>query len=379
GKTSLFNSVFHEETSSILTSTQDCAIWHNSDNLYIELGERFLPRNDDDKSCRLLFSEFLQLCAKLNVHFHDIILILPINTTFTGEMNNDLKRIQYMLTTFIADQPDLPITIIFSKCDEIAGFKAFFADLGPEERAQYCGFRLPLQMKTQQRNERIREQLLELGQRFNDRLLARLQQELSQKQRSILHDFPYQYDLFNQNVMHLLNELLPSCDININGVFLTSSRQQGATVNHLTEQLREIYTLTNYPQSEQVPQQIAFFTRDLLTNLLPEFAKQSTQFLKFSTRPNPLFVPIVATGLIGLAVFQLYLSDAQRVKLAALTINQSITKKHDIVATAMQLDALKNAIAVLEQPPALLGKYLRPAHPQALIKKAQTHYDQLLH
>ena len=365
--------------SSVLTATQDCAIWHTSDNLYIELGERFLPVNEDDTACRLLFNEFLQLCARLNIHFHDIVVTLPINSTFNGSLNPELKRIQHMLTAFIAQHAELPITVVLTKCDEIAGFKAFFADLTSDERAQYCGFRLPLQLRSQQRNEKIREQLIDLGHRFNDRLLTRLQQEISQKQRSILHDFPYQYDLFTQRAVHLLNELLPSCDINVNGLFFTSSRQQGATVNHLTDQLREIYALNNFPQSEQVPQQIPFFTRDLLTNLLPQFARQSTDFLKFSTRPNPLFIPIVATGILGLIVYQLYVSDLHRVQLAANTINQTLTNKRDIIVIADQLDGLKNAMAVLEHRPSFLGRFIRPSHPKALIKKAQGQYDKLLH
>lgn len=379
GKTSLFNSVFQDESSTVLTATQDCAIWHTSDNVFIELGEHFLPRNDDDTTCRLLFDEFIKLCTRLNLHFHDIVITLPINATFNGSLNSEYKRIQHMLTAFITQQSELPITVVFTKCDEIAGFKAFFADLTADERAQFCGFRLPLQQNTRLRNERIREQLTDLGRRFNERLLARLQQELSQKQRTILHDFPYQYDLFAQRAVHLLNELLPSCDINVNGLFFTSSRQQGATINHLTEQLREIYALNNFPQSEQVPQQIPFFTRDLLTNLLPQFARQSADFLKFSTKPNPLFIPIVATTILGIVVYQLYVNDLHRVQTATHTINRTLANKHDIISIADQLDGLKNAIDILEQRPAFLGRIIRPSHPKALVKKAQDQYDKLLH
>ncbi|MBX9586421.1 MAG: hypothetical protein K2X50_04100 [Gammaproteobacteria bacterium] len=379
GKTTLLNSALDsEQDHNLITATQDCAIWHTLDNVYIELGERFLPNHDDSDSCRILFQEFLKICERLNINFNTVLVTLPINQVMTSTVDVEITRTHQILTTLIAQNPGLPISIILTKCDQMAGFTAFFSDLPMDERDQYCGIRLPFGLTATALKKTINTNLQQLNRRFHDRLLSRLQQESHQLQRGAMHDFPYQFELFCSRSIHFLNELLPECDINVTGLFFTSSQQTGFSINHLTTQLAEVFCLQRQPQTELYTQQTPYFIKELCQNLLPSFAQSTSHLVKSSKKMNSLMIPILLTGFLGLGLLIMYNVNIHRIELATNAIkNAQIANNQSAVAIAQKLAALDSSIKILDNRPSKLG-IIRPGKPHKLINQAQIQYDNII-
>jgi type VI secretion system protein ImpL len=381
GKTHLLNCALDtDQDRTLVTATQDCAIWHTVDHVFVELGEHFLPNHEDTDSCRYLFQEFIRLCDRLHIQFHNVVVAVPINQVMTNTVDVDITRTHQMLTTLIAHSHGLPISVVFTKCDQMAGFSAFFSDLTMDERNQYCGIRLPFGQTAAALKKTLNTHLQQLNKRFHDRLLSRLHQEKNPIQRSSMHDFPYQFELFCARSIHFLNELLPDCDLNITGLFFTSSQQSGPSINHITSQLAEVFCLQRHPQIDMYTQQSPYFITELCQHLLPSFAENATHLLRPRYRMNPLFIPIVITGLLGLGIYQLYNNDLNRLITATNTIkNSQVANNNTAIHIAQQLTALEDSIKVLEEKnSAKLGKYIHTGHSGHLIKQAHARYDNLI-
>src|SRR5699024_969891 len=88
---------------------------------------------------------------------------------------------------------ELPIYLLVTKCDLIAGFNEFFVDLEQQEREQIWGFTLPLDSAGAEQvliDFSVRFQ--ELLARANDRVLKLLQTERNVRRRSLIFGFPRQ-------------------------------------------------------------------------------------------------------------------------------------------------------------------------------------------
>jgi type VI secretion system protein ImpL len=380
GKTNLLNSAFDtDQDRNLVTVTQDCAIWYNHDNVFVELGEHFMPNRDDPEACQLLFQAFLKLCDRLGIQFHNIVVALSINQVMTNTVDADISRTHQMLNTLIAQHPGLPISIIFTKCDQIAGFTAFFCDLPMDEREQYCGIRLPFGLNAANLRKTIHTHLQQLNRRFHDRLLTRLQQETHLLQRNAMHDFPYQFELFCSKVIHFLNELVPDCDINLTGLFLTSSQQIGVSTNHLTSYLSEVISLQPSPHADRYSHQTPYFISELCQHLLPSFAESATHIIRPRHKINPMLIPTIAISILGLGIYHLYSAESQRIQLANLMVkNTQLQNNESMMLLAQQLGNLNDAIKLLEQNSTKLGKVIRPGHPQELIKQTQQQINHIL-
>ncbi len=380
GKTSLLNyALDSDQDHNLITATQDCAIWHTLDNVYIELGERFLPNHEDAEACKILFQEFLKLCENLNIHFHTVLVTIPINQVMTNTVDVEITRTHQILTTLIAQDPGLPISIIFTKCDQMAGFTAFFSDLPMDERDQYCGVRLPFGLTSSALKKTINTNLQQLNRRFHDRLLSRLQQETHPMQRSAMHDFPYQFELFCTRSLHFLNELLPECDINVTGLFFTSSQQTGFAINHLTTQLADVFCLQKHPQVELYTQQTPYFIKELCQHLLPSFAESASHLVKSPKKMNPLFIPIVLASFLGLGILIMYNVNIHRIELATSAIkNAQVANNQSAIAIAQKLAALDSSIKILDTHSFKIGHLIRPGKPHKLINQAQIQYNNII-
>ncbi len=133
----------------------------------------------------------------------------------------------------------LPVYVILTKCDLIAGFTEFFDDLGREERAQVWGFTLPFDEAGESApgKDRFDTEFDQLLQRLNTRLLSRLSRERDVKRRSLIYAFPQQIGslktLLEQFVTGVFQANRFEDSIMLRGVYLTSATQEGRPIDRL--------------------------------------------------------------------------------------------------------------------------------------------------
>ena len=133
----------------------------------------------------------------------------------------------------------LPVYVLLTKCDLVAGFTEFFDDLGREERAQVWGFTLPLANDDESPEiaGRFDAEFDQLLARLNARLLARLSQERDIKRRNLMYGFPRQMSSLKEALGQFLAAVFQSNrfeePIMLRGVYLTSGTQEGTPIDRL--------------------------------------------------------------------------------------------------------------------------------------------------
>lgn len=131
----------------------------------------------------------------------------------------------------------LPVYLVVSKMDRLAGFDAFFDDLDSVARTQVWGTTFALE----QGQESFVEEFRLLTRRIEDRLIDRLQAERGYDRRAIASGFPLQLASIEQTLADFLSVTFSGSRVDpapfLRGVYLTSATQTGAPLDRLSGML----------------------------------------------------------------------------------------------------------------------------------------------
>lgn len=130
-----------------------------------------------------------------------------------------------------------PIYMIFTKCDLVAGFNEFFADLGKEERAQVWGMTFTLSQSEAGPLAHFDAEFDGLLARLNQRLWARLQQERDITRRGLIYGLPLQLAGLRSTLSDFLQAVFGGSRFEepalLRGVYLTSGTQEGTPIDRM--------------------------------------------------------------------------------------------------------------------------------------------------
>jgi type VI secretion system protein ImpL len=135
----------------------------------------------------------------------------------------------------------LPIYVVMTKIDRLAGFSAFFDALTPSARAQVWGFTLPLHEGDGEKTDpraRFASAFDRLAERLDAVLPARLQEEAEPERRNQAFAFPREFALIGPPLMELLGEIGGSSRVDpprLRGFYFTSARQGHSTIDPLAD------------------------------------------------------------------------------------------------------------------------------------------------
>jgi len=142
----------------------------------------------------------------------------------------------------------IPIYMLFTKTDLIAGFTDFFADYGKEERSQVWGVTFAEQQQDTGDNiAQISQDYDDLLARLNLRVNTRMQSERDLSRRNLIFGFPQRLSMLKDPMMHFLEECFAvnryqSAPL-LRGVYLTSGTQEGTPIDRLMGVLANTFKL----------------------------------------------------------------------------------------------------------------------------------------
>ena len=132
----------------------------------------------------------------------------------------------------------LPVYLLFTKADLIAGFAEFFDDLDRERREQVWGVTFPFGKAAATPVGQFPEELQLLVDSLNDRLFDRLQAEQSPERRALIAGFPTQIATLAQPLQGFLAEAFGGSRLDpaplLRGVYFASGTQEGSPIDRLT-------------------------------------------------------------------------------------------------------------------------------------------------
>ena len=225
--------------------TRNCDWWFTDDAVLIDTAGRYTTQDSHQAVDRAAWQGFLTLLKTQRRR-------QPINGVLVSISLSDLAalteeerfaharaikaRIRELHTEFAVR---FPIYVLFTKCDLVAGFTEFFANLGKEEREQVWGMTFPLDEGTDEGGAvaRFPEEFDLLVERLNDRLLERMQAEPDVGARGLIYGFPQQFASLRDVADGFLLDIFRPSRLEqrplLRGVYFTSGTQDGTPIDRL--------------------------------------------------------------------------------------------------------------------------------------------------
>jgi type VI secretion system protein ImpL len=263
--------------------TRNCDWWFTDEAIFLDTAGRFTTQDSDPGSDARGWREFLALLKKYRSRrpVNGVILTVSVGDllTLTGpgrdaqvaaarrrleELNREL-RIR------------LPIYLLVTKCDLMAGFTEYFDDLTAEARKQVWGMTFPYEQTLAGRTpEMFAAEFDALVTRLNERMWTRLEDERDPRRRARIFSFPQQFsaleDMLGQFVTDVFGGTRMDSRALLRGVYFTSGTQEGTPIDRLLGSVGRAFAF----EAQDIPHGAighgkAYFIERLLKEvLLPE-------------------------------------------------------------------------------------------------------------
>ena len=235
--------------------TRNCDWWFTDEAVFLDTAGRFTTQDSDAGADAAGWLEFLSLLRKYRTRrpINGVILTVSAQDLMTqhadaretyvaaarrrlNELNREL-RIQ------------LPVYVMVTKCDLVAGFTEYFDDLTQEGRAQVWGMTFPYELTA--KGDAPRSYPAEFDAligRLNGRLFTRLEEDRDPGRGTKMFGFPQQMaalrDLLGQFVTDVFASTRFDQQVLLRGIYFTSGTQEGTPIDRLLGAIGRRFAVT---------------------------------------------------------------------------------------------------------------------------------------
>lgn len=257
-----------------INATNDYNWWSTTNAVLIDTpGDNFLSAGKMQKY-------FLRLLKKHNHHTP------PAGILFVFDVDDFLRKSKKLKQIFFEEikkqllllnkifRAQIPVYLIFNKCDLITGFREYFNDLSRQERQQIWGNSI----KTREINhhsfaDNFNGIFHKIIRKLNDQLIWRLQHEHNGDKKALINEFPTKMMQLKKPLTQLLNKAFRKLGKNFcpAGIFFTAAIQKNASF--FNDEKNIVASNERSMINIHAPNSKSYFTHDLFNNYL--FAKKT--------------------------------------------------------------------------------------------------------
>ena len=259
--------------------TRNCDWWFTDEAVFLDTAGRFTTQDSDASADSAGWKEFLALLTKYRKRrpINGVILTISVKDLLTqGEFAREqqVEAARYRLRELGRElQIELPVYVMVTMCDLIAGFAEYFDDQVQEGRAQVWGVTFPYEKTVSGQVTRMFPSEFEaLVTRLNERVFARLEEETDARRRARIFAFPQQVASLRDSLAQYLTDVFAATSydqrILLRGVYFTSGTQEGTPIDRLLGAIGRGFRVA--PDAVAAPggRGKAYFVERLLTQVL---------------------------------------------------------------------------------------------------------------
>jgi type VI secretion system protein ImpL len=255
--------------------TRNCDWWFTNDAILLDTAGRYTTEHEDQSE----WFSFLDMLRKyrsqkpLNGLMIAVAMpdIIDANDAQIESMGKKLRaRIDEVMTKL---GMVLPVYFIVTKCDLIAGFNEFFADLRKSDRSQALGLTIPLKADRSNPGALFANEFDLLTATIHQRTMKRLAFERDRKAKEIIYGFPLEFAGIKRNLADLIGQIFMVNAFQgtplLRGVYFTSGTQEGAPMGRVLARMGQAMGI----QPQQIAQQQrveskSYFLYDVFTKVV---------------------------------------------------------------------------------------------------------------
>jgi type VI secretion system protein ImpL len=239
-----------------VAGTRNCDWWFAEDAILIDTAGRYTTPDGKSDADKIGWREFLALLKRHRrlQPINGVLIMIGVdelaNATPADRLNLGRTLRRRLRELEEAFGLRVPIYLVVTKVDRLAGFVPFFDSFSRSDREQPWGVTFALNQSEVANSNPMQDFPGEfdlLVRRLNDLLLERLQQELDVARRSLVFGFPSQVSLLKEPVQDVLTELVAASKFDkpplLRGVYLASSTQAGAPIDRLMQSMAASFGL----------------------------------------------------------------------------------------------------------------------------------------
>ncbi len=257
--------------------TRNLDFWFADEAVLVDTAGRYTSQDSDSERDRDGWRAFLRLLKKNRP-------LQPVNGVLVAIgldelLGADVAKIDQHAATVRRRLQELqqelevavPVYVMFTKADLIAGFSEFYDDLDVEGRRAVLGATFPWAQETRLDPARLATAFDEMAQALADRTSKRLQDELDARRRGLIVGFPGQIAGLRSRLVRLLEGAFPAQTPEppapLRGFYLTSGVQQGSPLDQLLGGVAAVY---DAPVRADARGRAYFINRLLTDVVIPE-------------------------------------------------------------------------------------------------------------
>ena len=223
--------------------TRNCDWWFTSDAVLIDTAGRYTTQDSNRAADRGAWLGFHDLLVRYRPGqpINGVLLTLSVGDLLTADPSKRLAHAR-ALRERIDELHErlgirLPIYVMVTKTDLLAGFVEFFADFDKDERAQVWGVTFPYDTDETSDDPlaRMPSDLAALERRLDECLIDRLQAEYDRDRRAAIYAFPQQWRVLHQALLELLPVIFGDARGGVRpflrGLYFTSATQEGTPMD----------------------------------------------------------------------------------------------------------------------------------------------------
>ena len=259
--------------------TRSCDWWFTTEAILLDTAGRYTTQDSHERADSAGWNEFLRLLKKNRPRRPINGVLVALSIADIAAFNaQERERHAVAIRRRLEDLHRqlgvrLPVYMLLTKADLIAGFNEYFDDLDHTERSQVWGVTFPLKESQGGRaHDGLAAEFEELVARLVLRVPDRLQAERDLGRRRAIFAFPQQVASVKGSVTALVREIFSISTLDdrawLRGVYLTSGTQEGTPIDRMLGALARTFGLGIQPGREAPVQGKAFFIGRLLREVV---------------------------------------------------------------------------------------------------------------
>ncbi|WP_250517078.1 type VI secretion system membrane subunit TssM [Caballeronia sp. INDeC2] len=267
--------------------TRNCDWWFTDDAVLLDTAGRFTTQDSHERADRGAWLGFLGLLRKYRPR-RPLDGVMAVVSAADLLQQSDEARAAHAVTIRerLAELNHelgvrLPVYVIVTKSDMLAGFSEYFDDFGRDEREQVWGVTFPLASETNAPEgdtpiARFPAEFRLLHGQLQDRVLQRMQQETDVRRRALIYSFPQQFAGIEHALQRFLEDAFGDSRFAraalLRGVYFTSGTQSGRPLDRMMSAMAATLGLRREVVMADASSGRAYFVKRLLRDVI--FAEQ---------------------------------------------------------------------------------------------------------
>ena len=260
--------------------TRYCDWWFTDQAVLIDTAGRYTTQDSNAELDRAAWRGFLDLIRshRRRRPINGVILAISLadvlaRTDASGRSHTEAikRRLQELMRSF---GMRLPVYVIVTKCDLLAGFSEFFEDHDEAMRSQIWGMTFPADDAEGPFTRFFGPWFDELAAVLDSRVMTRLHEERAAARRARIYMFPREFRTLRQPLQDFFGEIFKANRFEtqpvLRGLYLTSGTQEGSPLDRVIGALSRTFGLSAGLPVVQQGKGKSYFIKKVLTDVVFE-------------------------------------------------------------------------------------------------------------